>query len=147
MFCVAAEPCLMFCAAAEPSTLRRSLVPSRQVTRDRLMRAYDVEWPMYRARAAAHGPPSSGPHSHPHPASDAFPSHRYGLAQHKGYPTAAHVAAISKHGATAIHRRTFAPLKNNASLAPPTDAELERVQAIAEATKLAHSGGAASSAE
>ncbi|KAG7380637.1 hypothetical protein PHYPSEUDO_006978 [Phytophthora pseudosyringae] len=52
-----------------------------KVTRDRLMRAFD----------------------------DKFP--QYGLAQHKGYPTKAHVAAIAKHGPCAIHRMTFAPLK------------------------------------
>ncbi|RMX69252.1 hypothetical protein DD238_003912 [Peronospora effusa] len=52
-----------------------------KVTRDRLMREYDKQYP------------------------------QYGLAQHKGYPTKAHVAAIAKHGACAIHRLTFAPLK------------------------------------
>lgn len=71
-----------------------------KVTRDRLMHAYDAEWP------------------------------QYGLAGHKGYPTAAHVAAIAKHGPTAIHRRTFAPLKTR-DLAPPTAEELQHVEAIA----------------
>ncbi|CAI5717940.1 unnamed protein product [Peronospora destructor] len=52
-----------------------------KVTRDRLMREYDKQYP------------------------------QYGLAQHKGYPTNAHVTAIAKHGACAIHRMTFAPLK------------------------------------
>ncbi|KAE9038161.1 hypothetical protein PR003_g5919 [Phytophthora rubi] len=52
-----------------------------KVTRDRLMREYDAQYPMY------------------------------GLAQHKGYPTRDHVAAIAKHGPCAIHRMTFAPLK------------------------------------
>jgi ribonuclease HII len=52
-----------------------------KVTRDRLMREYDEQYP------------------------------QYGLAQHKGYPTRAHVAAIAKHGPCAIHRMTFAPLK------------------------------------
>ncbi|KAL4177634.1 hypothetical protein KRP22_002564 [Phytophthora ramorum] len=52
-----------------------------KVTRDRLMRQYDEQYP------------------------------QYGLAQHKGYPTRAHVAAIAEHGACAIHRMTFAPLK------------------------------------
>ena len=37
----------------------------------------------------------------------------YGLAQHKGYPTAAHMAAIAKLGPCAIHRLTFAPLKTS----------------------------------
>lgn len=53
-----------------------------KVTRDDLMRAYDKEFP------------------------------GYGLAQHKGYPTAAHVAAVMKNGPTPIHRRTFAPIKH-----------------------------------
>ena len=35
----------------------------------------------------------------------------YGFAEHKGYGTAKHLAAIAKHGACSIHRRTFAPLK------------------------------------
>jgi len=38
-----------------------------------------------------------------------FPA--YGFAGHKGYGTAKHLAAIEKHGACPIHRKTFAPLK------------------------------------
>jgi len=34
----------------------------------------------------------------------------YGFAQHKGYGTAAHRAAIAALGVTAIHRRSFAPV-------------------------------------
>ena len=34
----------------------------------------------------------------------------YELAQHKGYPTAAHQAAVKKHGPSPVHRLTFAPL-------------------------------------
>ncbi len=52
-----------------------------KVTRDRRMRAYAVQFP------------------------------EYGFAEHKGYGTARHLAAIQKHGACPIHRRTFAPLK------------------------------------
>ena len=63
------------------------------------MHAYDKEWPAY------------------------------GLGGHKGYPTAAHVGAIAKHGVCAIHRRTFAPLKARA-LPPPTKAELKRIEEI-----------------
>ena len=36
----------------------------------------------------------------------------FGLAEHKGYGTASHFAAISKLGASPFHRLTFAPLKN-----------------------------------
>ena len=35
----------------------------------------------------------------------------YGFAEHKGYGTPAHLAAIAKLGPCAIHRRSFAPLK------------------------------------
>ena len=35
----------------------------------------------------------------------------YGFAEHKGYGTAKHLAAIAQHGACPIHRRSFAPLK------------------------------------
>ena len=53
-----------------------------KVTRDRLMHAYD----------------------------DLYPA--YGLAIHKGYPTAVHRRAVIEHGDAPIHRRTFAPLKH-----------------------------------
>ena len=52
-----------------------------KVTRDRLMLEYHARWP------------------------------EYAFAEHKGYGTAKHLAAISRHGACAIHRKTFAPLK------------------------------------
>ena len=48
-----------------------------KVTRDRLMVAYDARWP------------------------------QYGFAQHKGYPTKAHRAAVLEHGPCEIHRRSF----------------------------------------
>ncbi|CAK4611526.1 hypothetical protein LEN26_015407 [Aphanomyces euteiches] len=51
-----------------------------KVTRDRLMVAYDKLYP------------------------------EYNFAQHKGYGTRAHMSAIHKHGASPIHRMTFAPL-------------------------------------
>ena len=52
-----------------------------KVGRDRLMRRYAVVYP------------------------------EYGFEKHKGYPTAAHLAAIKKYGVLSIHRRTFAPVK------------------------------------
>jgi ribonuclease HII len=55
-----------------------------KVTRDRLMRAFDPQFP------------------------------EYGFAVHKGYGTAKHMAAIRKFGACPIHRKTFAPLKPKA---------------------------------
>ncbi|EOD42002.1 hypothetical protein EMIHUDRAFT_194665 [Emiliania huxleyi CCMP1516] len=44
-------------------------------------------------------------------------------------PPGRHVAAIAKHGATAIHRRTFAPLKAQ-ELPPPSADELRQIEAI-----------------
>lgn len=35
----------------------------------------------------------------------------YGLAKHKGYPTKAHIEALQELGVTAIHRRSFAPVR------------------------------------
>lgn len=52
-----------------------------KVTRDRLMIGYDRLYP------------------------------EYNFIQHKGYPTQAHRDAVRTHGASPIHRRTFAPLK------------------------------------
>lgn len=37
---------------------------------------------------------------------------QYGFAQHKGYPTAQHLAMLTEHGATPHHRRSFAPVRN-----------------------------------
>jgi ribonuclease HII len=53
-----------------------------KVTRDRLMLEFDRQWP------------------------------KYGFAEHKGYGTAQHLAAIAAHGPCPIHRRSFAPLKS-----------------------------------
>jgi ribonuclease HII len=52
-----------------------------KVTRDRLMEEYHERWPAY------------------------------GFAEHKGYGTARHRAALAEHGPCPIHRRSFAPLK------------------------------------
>ena len=35
----------------------------------------------------------------------------YGLARHKGYPTAFHLAALREHGPSPIHRMSFAPCR------------------------------------
>lgn len=53
-----------------------------KVMRDRLMTRADQHWPAY------------------------------GFAAHAGYGTAQHIDAISRYGATPIHRKTFAPLKS-----------------------------------
>ena len=52
-----------------------------KVTRDRMMLEFDRQFP------------------------------EYGFAGHKGYGTARHLAAIAAHGPCPIHRRSFAPLK------------------------------------
>jgi ribonuclease HII len=36
----------------------------------------------------------------------------YGFAQHMGYPTEAHFAALQEFGACAEHRRSFSPVRN-----------------------------------
>ncbi|KPK20340.1 MAG: ribonuclease HII [Betaproteobacteria bacterium SG8_41] len=36
---------------------------------------------------------------------------QYGFDRHKGYPTAAHLAALRAHGASAAHRQSFAPVR------------------------------------
>jgi ribonuclease HII len=53
-----------------------------KVTRDRLMRAHDMQFP------------------------------QYGFAQHKGYGTRAHLAALQKFGPSPIHRLSYAPVQN-----------------------------------
>jgi ribonuclease HII len=52
-----------------------------KVTRDRIMAEYDREYPAY------------------------------GFAEHKGYGTPQHLAALAAHGPCAIHRRSFAPMR------------------------------------
>lgn len=53
-----------------------------KVTRDRLMDAYDKEYPVY------------------------------GFARHKGYGTAEHVAAIRRYGPCPLHRQSFEPIRS-----------------------------------
>jgi len=36
---------------------------------------------------------------------------QYGFDRHKGYPTSAHLLALREHGVSAVHRRTFAPVR------------------------------------
>ena len=42
----------------------------------------------------------------------------YGFAQHKGYASAEHLAALRRHGACIAHRRTFAPVREVLSGVP-----------------------------
>ncbi|MFA4991673.1 MAG: ribonuclease HII [Candidatus Omnitrophota bacterium] len=54
-----------------------------KVTRDRMMDLYDKKYPVY------------------------------GFSRHKGYGTRFHVEAIQKYGACPIHRKTFAPIRQD----------------------------------
>jgi ribonuclease HII len=38
---------------------------------------------------------------------------QYGLAQHKGYATAEHLAALREHGPSPLHRNSFAPVRDS----------------------------------
>jgi ribonuclease HII len=40
----------------------------------------------------------------------------YNFASHKGYGTAAHLTAITQHGACSLHRQSFAPIHQQSSL-------------------------------
>jgi ribonuclease HII len=42
----------------------------------------------------------------------------YGFSQHKGYPVADHLEALQRLGASAIHRRSFAPVRQVLGLPP-----------------------------
>ena len=52
-----------------------------KVTRDRLMRELDAQYP------------------------------EYGFAKNKGYGTVAHLRALCKYGASPVHRSSFAPVR------------------------------------
>ena len=54
-----------------------------KVTRDSIMRRYDKKYPLY------------------------------GFLRHKGYGTKFHLEAIEKYGPCPIHRKSFAPIKND----------------------------------
>ncbi len=43
---------------------------------------------------------------------------QYGFAQHKGYPTRAHMQALQEHGVLDIHRRSFGPVRELLAEAP-----------------------------
>lgn len=45
---------------------------------------------------------------------DQYPE--YGFDRHMGYPTAAHVAALGKHGPSPVHRKNFGPVARQLSL-------------------------------
>ena len=41
---------------------------------------------------------------------------QYGFDRHMGYPTAAHFAALEKHGVSPVHRKSFGPVAQQLSL-------------------------------
>jgi len=45
----------------------------------------------------------------------------YQFERHKGYPTAAHLQALQRYGATACHRRSFAPVRRALANAASND--------------------------
>jgi len=45
----------------------------------------------------------------------------YGFARHKGYPVPEHLAVLASRGACAIHRRSFAPVREALGLPPLTE--------------------------
>lgn len=47
----------------------------------------------------------------------------YGLAGHKGYPTAQHLAALQQLGASPIHRRSFGPVREVINLKPSLEVQ------------------------
>lgn len=44
---------------------------------------------------------------------------QYGFDGHKGYPTAAHLAALREHGVSEVHRRSFRPVREALLYTPP----------------------------
>ncbi len=58
----------------------------------------------------------------------------YGFAQHKGYGTEAHLAALRQYGATPHHRRSFAPVRELFGLFP--EEELNSSPLAVNATEL-----------
>ena len=43
----------------------------------------------------------------------------YGFADHKGYPTAAHLVALQEHGVSVVHRKSFRPVRELLFSLPP----------------------------
>ena len=50
----------------------------------------------------------------------------YGFARHKGYPTAAHLAALAAHGPSPIHRYTFSPVAHVSLATGPAAGDPQR---------------------
>lgn len=61
-------------------------------------------------------------------------SPQYGFERHKGYPTRAHLEALQRHGVSAHHRRSFAPVKRALDAGAATDITAEARAATVAAT-------------
>jgi ribonuclease HII len=46
---------------------------------------------------------------------------QYGFAEHAGYPTPAHRAALAQHGPCIFHRRSFGPVRQYFEAHPDVD--------------------------
>lgn len=53
----------------------------------------------------------------------------YGIAQHKGYPTPVHLLALRELGASVIHRKSFAPVREALALFEFSESERRQTQA------------------
>eukprot|EP00966_Prymnesium_polylepis_P175910 4071732-Prymnesium_polylepis.1 len=72
---------------------------------------------------------------------------QYGFDQHKGYPTASHMAALHKHGPLPEHRYSFGPVaKAAAARGIVTDTYVDRRTAAAAAAAASGSGGGSKAA-
>ena len=54
---------------------------------------------------------------------------QYGLAQHKGYGTPDHLAALRRHGPTPLHRFSYAPVREAGCWSAGAHAELPAIDA------------------
>lgn len=61
----------------------------------------------------------------------------YGIAQHKGYPTPVHLLALRELGASVIHRRSFAPVREALAMLDSVQPESDQLSAEQTSTTLA----------
>jgi ribonuclease HII len=81
-----------------------------KVTRDRIMRELDVDWPAYDFKT------------------------------HKGYITDVHTAALAEHGPSPVHRMRFVNVRRAAGLEPPLEALVPGSEALGPAEDRPHAG-------
>ena len=81
-----------------------------KVTRDRIMRELDADWPAYDFKT------------------------------HKGYITDVHAAALAAHGPSPVHRMRFVNVRRAAGLEPPLRPDPVGSEAPGQAEDRAHAG-------